>query len=89
MRLENEENKLKRKKIHKKEWVSMHTVKTCWDFALTMWINFGNNDIFAIVNLLVHKHDILYHLFDVFVTSLNVIFVFLCGSLSRISLPLF
>lgn len=42
--------------------------------ALTLWINFGRNDIFATVNLIVHKYDVFYHLFDASVTSIS-----LCG----------
>lgn len=47
--------------------------------ALTLWINFGRNDIFATVNLIIHKYDVFYHLFDASVTSISLC-GFQCGS---------
>ena len=78
MKLENEEDKLKGKKIHKKEWIFMHIIRTCWGLVIvfTLWLIFGRNDIFAIMSLQVHEHDAFHHLFDVSVTFLNLILWF-------------
>lgn len=64
----------------------MHTRNTCWGFVimLTPWINFGRNDIFATMDLLVHKHDVSHHFLDVFVTSLNFILWFFSVEVFRI-----
>lgn len=39
MKLENEESKLTGKKIHKKVWISMHTVNTCWGFVIVLTVD--------------------------------------------------